>query len=115
MSSGLCQAAQAPLPRRGFHPVPTRLSCDPVVRRDHPAFPTNPSYRIYSSFVFGNDAVTIQKITSTVRDEMKAFRAQFSDDDQQQVLLEVTWIHGGGKATKKRAAAATASQWRGGT
>ncbi|KAI1198562.1 hypothetical protein F5X97DRAFT_323269 [Nemania serpens] len=75
------------------------------------AFPTNPSYRIYSSFAFGNDKATISNITSAVREEMKAFREQFSDE---QALLEVTWIHGGGKATKKRAAAATAFPWRSG-
>lgn len=63
------------------------------------AFPTNPSYRLYSSFVFRNDKETVPKITSAVREEMKAFREQFSDE---QVLLEVTWIHGGGKATNLR-------------
>ncbi|KAJ8117709.1 hypothetical protein ONZ43_g4149 [Nemania bipapillata] len=75
------------------------------------SFPTNPSYRIYSSFVFNNDKPTVQEITSAVREEMRGFREQFSDE---QVLLEVTWIHGGGKATKKRAVAATAFPWRGG-
>jgi len=75
------------------------------------AFPTNPPYRIYRSIVFGNDKAVIAKITSTIREEMKAFRKQFSDE---QVLLEATWIHGRGKTAKKRAAADTACSWHSG-
>ncbi|KAI1318290.1 hypothetical protein F5Y16DRAFT_419065 [Xylariaceae sp. FL0255] len=58
------------------------------------AFPTNPSYRIYSSFVIDKAKDTIPKITSAIHFEIVVFREQFSNE---QAMLEVTWIHGGGK------------------
>ncbi|EJP61050.1 6-hydroxy-D-nicotine oxidase [Beauveria bassiana ARSEF 2860] len=44
------------------------------------AFPTNKSYSIYSSFVFGNDRETIEKITSIIQKEMQAFRNLYNEE-----------------------------------
>jgi hypothetical protein len=74
------------------------------------AFPTNRSYRIYSSFVFKNDKSTIVCATRDIRQEMKAFRELFPDE---QVLLEVNWIDSGGQASQKKDSA-TAFRWRSG-
>ncbi|KAI2466903.1 hypothetical protein F4781DRAFT_444712 [Annulohypoxylon bovei var. microspora] len=72
------------------------------------AFPSNRTYSIYSSFVFNNDKVTIEKVTSIIREEMKVFRDLFSGE---QVEFLVTWIHSGGKAAEKKPSD-TAFFWR---
>lgn len=73
------------------------------------AYPTNKTYELYSSFVFGNqDKNTIQKVTTALRDLMAAFRNDFMEE---QVNLLFTWIHSGGKATEKKPTA-TAYFWR---
>lgn len=58
-------------------------------------FPSDKSYKYFSSFVFENDESTIKEVTSMIKDRMRAFRNQFSG---QQGLLQVTPIHSGGKA-----------------
>ncbi|KPM35921.1 hypothetical protein AK830_g10647 [Neonectria ditissima] len=72
------------------------------------AFPSNPSYSIYTSFVFKNKASKIQKMINIIRDEMKAFGKLFEGE---QGLLQVTWIHSGGEASRKHPEAA-AFRWR---
>ncbi|QRD89682.1 hypothetical protein F9C07_3480 [Aspergillus flavus] len=71
-------------------------------------FPSDKSYKYFSSFVFENDESTIKEVTSMIKDRMRAFRNQFSG---QQGLLQVTPIHSGGKAGSP-AANATAFPWR---
>ncbi|EJD41550.1 hypothetical protein AURDEDRAFT_186506 [Auricularia subglabra TFB-10046 SS5] len=73
------------------------------------AFPTNRTYSIYSSFVFGNDAATIAKVTALVRAKMIEFRAAFPGE---RVELLATFIHAGGRMGA-RAPADTAYFWRG--
>ncbi|QMW42842.1 hypothetical protein COH20_005630 [Aspergillus flavus] len=58
-------------------------------------FPSDKSYKYFSSFVFENDESTIKEVTSMIKDRVRAFRNQFSG---QQGLLQVTPIHSGGKA-----------------
>ncbi|UKZ64131.1 uncharacterized protein TrAtP1_005349 [Trichoderma atroviride] len=72
------------------------------------SFPQNPSYMIYSSFVFNNDADDIKAITDIIRENMTAFRAKFPGE---RGLLQVTWIHAGGEAASKDSSA-TAYHWR---
>ncbi|KAI8679855.1 FAD-binding PCMH-type domain-containing protein [Fusarium keratoplasticum] len=74
------------------------------------AFPSNPSYKIYTSFVFGNGKDEIQKITEIIKKEMEEFRKEFKGE---QGLLQVTWIHCGGKASEKQPDE-SAYPWRGG-
>ncbi|KAH8674479.1 hypothetical protein BGZ60DRAFT_504373 [Tricladium varicosporioides] len=73
------------------------------------SFPTNRSYQIYTSFVFKNDSKKIQKITSIIREEMKAFREQFAGET---ATLQVTFIHSGGAANERKRQD-TAFRWRG--
>ncbi|KAH7159777.1 hypothetical protein B0J13DRAFT_432338 [Dactylonectria estremocensis] len=63
------------------------------------AFPSNPSFQIYTSFVFTNEKEKIEKITAILRQEMKEFRKKFTGE---QGLLQVTWIHSGGKANERK-------------
>ncbi|KAJ7217886.1 hypothetical protein GGX14DRAFT_357929 [Mycena pura] len=74
------------------------------------AFPINPSYRIYSSFVFKNDRNTIVNAIFPIVQAMEDFRGRFATE---QVLLEVTWIHSGGQASRNDERD-TAFRWRGG-
>ncbi|KAM3504998.1 hypothetical protein MY11210_008135 [Beauveria gryllotalpidicola] len=64
------------------------------------AFPSNKTYSIYSSFVFGNDRESIEKITPIIQKEMEAFRSLYTDE---KVEFLVTWIHAGGEAQRKPA------------
>ncbi|KAI1393339.1 uncharacterized protein F4822DRAFT_9054 [Hypoxylon trugodes] len=72
------------------------------------AFPTNRTYSIYSSFVFGNERSNIEKITTIIREEMKNFRRLFAGE---RVEFLVTWIHSGGKA-KEKSPSDSAFFWR---
>ncbi|KAH7143779.1 hypothetical protein EDB81DRAFT_652309 [Dactylonectria macrodidyma] len=72
------------------------------------AFPSNPSFSIYTSFVFTNEREKIETITAIIRQEMKDFRKKYTGE---QGLLQVTWIHSGGKANEKQSADA-AYPWR---
>ncbi|RTE69934.1 hypothetical protein BHE90_015683 [Fusarium euwallaceae] len=72
------------------------------------AFPSNPTYKIYTSFVFGNGREEIEKITEIIKKEMETFRAEFKGEEG---LLQVTWIHCGGKASEKKPSE-TAYPWR---
>ncbi|KAI1087087.1 hypothetical protein F5B19DRAFT_500405 [Rostrohypoxylon terebratum] len=72
------------------------------------SFPTNRTYSIYTSFVFNNERVTIENITSVVRKEMANFRRRFEGE---KVEFLVTWIHSGGKAAEKNPTD-TAFFWR---
>jgi hypothetical protein len=74
------------------------------------SFPTNPSYMIYSSFVFENDEAKIKTITDTIRTYMATFRERFPGE---RGLLQVTWIHAGGEAASKDSSD-TAYHWRNG-
>lgn len=74
------------------------------------AFPGNPAYSIYYSFVFKNDRDRIESVTSIIRDEMAAFKRLFVGEE---CLLQVTWIHAGGEASRKKRSA-TAFRWRDG-
>ncbi|KAJ7800244.1 hypothetical protein B0H14DRAFT_3113964 [Mycena olivaceomarginata] len=58
------------------------------------ALPTNKSYSIYSSFVFGNDRPTIERVTALIRDKVAAFRKAFPGE---RVEFLATFIHSGGK------------------
>jgi hypothetical protein len=59
--------------------------------------------------VFKNGRKNIERITSIIRDEMKAFREQFAGETG---LLQVTFIHSGG-AANARQRMDTAFRWRG--
>jgi hypothetical protein len=72
------------------------------------SFPQNPSFMIYSSFVFKNDAKNIDAITTIIKDNMAAFKDKFPGE---RGLLQVTWIHSGGEAASKKRSA-TAFRWR---
>ncbi|PNP38480.1 hypothetical protein TGAMA5MH_09561 [Trichoderma gamsii] len=72
------------------------------------SFPQNPSYMIYSSFVFKNNADDIKAITDIIRENMTQFREKFPGE---RGLLQVTWIHAGGEAASKDSSA-TAYHWR---
>ncbi|KAK1778532.1 hypothetical protein QBC45DRAFT_413855 [Copromyces sp. CBS 386.78] len=74
------------------------------------AFPSGSeiSHKLYSSFVFKNDASTIKDVISIIRKEMAAFRREFTGESG---LLQVTWIHSGGKASAKKRSE-TAFRWR---
>ncbi|KAH0847463.1 hypothetical protein AYO21_09352 [Fonsecaea monophora] len=72
------------------------------------SFPTNKTYSIYSSFVFTNDATTIENLTAIIKKEMETFRRLYSGE---KVEFLVTWIHSGGKAMEKQPSE-TAFFWR---
>ncbi|KAL2819614.1 hypothetical protein BDW59DRAFT_181601 [Aspergillus cavernicola] len=74
------------------------------------SLPSSTRYSIYTSFVFdnGNQDQQIQKITAIIRNEMKAFRAQFTGE---QGLMQVTFLHSGGRAAEKPIDS-TAYPWR---
>lgn len=72
------------------------------------SFPQNPSYMIYSSFVFKNDSDDVRAITDIIRENMAIFKERFSEE---RGLLQVTWIHAGGEAASKEPSA-TAYPWR---
>ncbi|KAK3947832.1 hypothetical protein QBC32DRAFT_353227 [Pseudoneurospora amorphoporcata] len=74
------------------------------------AFPSGSEvkHKLYSSFVFKNDASRIKSVISIIRQEMAAFRREFPGEDG---LLQVTWIHSGGKASAKKRSE-TAFRWR---
>ncbi|KAK1774190.1 hypothetical protein QBC45DRAFT_459253 [Copromyces sp. CBS 386.78] len=74
------------------------------------AFPTDPTFKLYASFVFKNDLEGIKKITSIIREEMAVFKSQFAGESG---LLQVTWIHSSGKASRKDRSA-SAFRWRDG-
>lgn len=73
------------------------------------AFPTNRTYSIYSSFVFGRRWSDITRITAVIREEMAAFRSLYAGE---KVSFLVTWIHAGGKASTARQPVDTAFFWR---
>ncbi|KAH6603674.1 fad-binding domain-containing [Trichoderma cornu-damae] len=72
------------------------------------SFPQNPSYMIYTSFVFRNEAQEIESITEIIKDHMATFKQRFPGE---RGLLQVTWIHAGGKAAARKRSA-TAFRWR---
>ncbi|KAK3946918.1 hypothetical protein QBC32DRAFT_401885 [Pseudoneurospora amorphoporcata] len=72
------------------------------------AFPSQTSYKLYSSFVFKNDASRIRSVIAIIRQEMAAFRREFPGETG---LLQVTWIHSGGQASAKKRSE-TAFRWR---
>ncbi|KAL7947018.1 hypothetical protein V8C42DRAFT_319419 [Trichoderma barbatum] len=74
------------------------------------SFPQNPSYSIFTSFVFKNDAEDIKAITEIIKNRRIAFREKFAGE---RGLLQVTWIHAGGQASSKKRSA-TAFRWRDG-
>ncbi|KAK7403493.1 hypothetical protein QQX98_010723 [Neonectria punicea] len=51
-------------------------------------FPSNPSYSIYTPFVFKNQESKIREMTAITRDEMRAFRELFNSE---QVMLKSGW------------------------
>ena len=69
-------------------------------------FPSDKSYKYFSSFVFERDKV--KEITPIVKERTEAFRKQFR---RQQGLLQVTVIHSGGKSGEP-APSDTAFSWR---
>ncbi|KAK7426558.1 hypothetical protein QQZ08_006888 [Neonectria magnoliae] len=100
------------LKRRSMEEKSTRFLHETLVtqwsEKTTKAFPSNPSYSIYTSFVSENKESKIREITAIIRDEMCAFRELF---DGEQGLLQVTWIHSGGQASRKRSDA-SAFRWR---
>ncbi|KAI9052661.1 hypothetical protein LZ554_004000 [Drepanopeziza brunnea f. sp. 'monogermtubi'] len=70
--------------------------------------PANPSWSIYTSFVFGNDAATINQVTAIIKAELASFKHKYKG---QEVLAQIAFIHTGGEASR-RSSAATAFPWR---
>lgn len=94
---------QSQLKRRALAETSTRFLYETLVNQwleeTERAYPSNPTYELYSSFVFKNDdRIVIQRVTNFIRDMMKEFRKEFKGE---QVNFLVTWIHSGGQATKK--------------
>ncbi|KAJ8121469.1 hypothetical protein ONZ43_g2086 [Nemania bipapillata] len=73
------------------------------------AFPSNGTFRIYSSFCFENNRDDFEMITTIVKEELEAFRRLFRAETN--CLCQVTFIHSGGKASRKPRDA-TAFRWR---
>ncbi|KAJ6452277.1 hypothetical protein C8R45DRAFT_1223603 [Mycena sanguinolenta] len=73
------------------------------------ALPTNKSYSIYTSFVFGNDRRTIERVTALIRDKAAAFRKAFLGEH---VQFSATFIHAGGKTVSAPKPADSAFFWR---
>lgn len=73
------------------------------------AFPSNSTFRIFSSFCFGNDRDDFLAITNIVKEELEAFRRLFKGEPN--CLCQVSFIHSGGEASRKPREA-TAFRWR---
>ncbi|KAI0108982.1 hypothetical protein GGR51DRAFT_548073 [Nemania sp. FL0031] len=73
------------------------------------AFPSNGTFRIFSSFCFGNDPHDFAAIVSIVKEELEAFRRLFKAETN--CLCQVSFIHSGGEASRKPRDA-TAFRWR---
>ncbi|KAI0877775.1 hypothetical protein GGS24DRAFT_487628 [Hypoxylon argillaceum] len=73
------------------------------------AFPSNGTFRIFSSFCFGNDRDDFLAITNIVKEELEAFRHLFRAETN--CLCQVSFIHSGGEASRKPRDA-TAFRWR---
>ncbi|KAI1125306.1 hypothetical protein F5Y10DRAFT_279583 [Nemania abortiva] len=73
------------------------------------AFPSNGTFRIYSSFCFGNDMRDFAAIVQIVKEELQAFQQLFRAESN--CLCQVSFIHSGGQASKK-SRDATAFRWR---
>lgn len=72
------------------------------------AFPTNNTYSLHCSFVFGNDLETMQALSKIIREELEVFKKLYEGE---KVVAQVTFIHSGGKASEK-APTDTAFAWR---
>lgn len=70
--------------------------------------PSSHTWSIYTSFVFGNDAATINGVTAIVAAELTMFRTLFHGDA---AMCSVSFIHAGGQAMA-RPPDATAFPWR---
>ncbi|KAF2967254.1 hypothetical protein GQX73_g6340 [Xylaria multiplex] len=73
------------------------------------AFPSNGTFRIFSSFCFGNDAGSFVAINGIVKEELEAFRRLFKGEKN--CLCQASFIHSGGEASR-RPRDATAFRWR---
>ncbi|KAI0452227.1 hypothetical protein F5B21DRAFT_516240 [Xylaria acuta] len=73
------------------------------------AFPSNSTFRLYSSFCFGNDIDTFTAITTVVKEELEAFKRLFRGETN--CLCQASFIHAGGVASRKPRDA-TAFRWR---
>ncbi|CVL03065.1 related to 6-hydroxy-D-nicotine oxidase [Fusarium proliferatum] len=64
------------------------------------ALPSNPMFRIYTSFSFTEASVkeNISEIIKTLKTKLKAFKTDFKGEEGS---IRVTWIHSGGKANEK--------------
>lgn len=73
-------------------------------------FAENKTYRIFAAFVFNREQITknVEKITSILQEEMKAFRKLYQGEA---VNLDIVWIHTGGQASKLKPTD-TAFFWR---
>jgi len=86
------------LKRRSLPEKSTRFLHETLVaqwseERDR-ALPTNKTYSIYSSFVFGNDPAILEKVTTQIREKAVEFRKEFTGE---RVEFLATFIHSGGK------------------
>ncbi|KAI0424218.1 hypothetical protein F5Y09DRAFT_324974 [Xylaria sp. FL1042] len=72
-------------------------------------FPSNGTFRIYSSFCFGNDRDDFKAINIIVKEELEAFKRLFREEKY--CLCQVSFIHSGGEA-KRLKKKATAFRWR---
>ncbi|KAJ3580121.1 hypothetical protein NPX13_g453 [Xylaria arbuscula] len=73
------------------------------------AFPSNGTFRIFSSFCFGNDHDDFAAIPTIVKEELEAFRRLFRGEPN--CLCQVSFIHSGGETTR-RERNYTAFRWR---
>ncbi|KAI8628019.1 hypothetical protein F5Y19DRAFT_476813 [Xylariaceae sp. FL1651] len=73
------------------------------------AFPSNSTFRLFSSFCFGNDRDTIMAVTRIVKEELEAFKQIFKGETN--CLCQASFIHTGGEASRKPREA-TAFRWR---
>ncbi|KAI8951628.1 hypothetical protein F4801DRAFT_600939 [Xylaria longipes] len=73
------------------------------------AFPSNSTFRLYSSFCFGNNSDTFTTVTTVVKEELEAFKRLFKGETNCQ--CQVSFIHSGGVASRK-GRDATAFRWR---
>lgn len=102
------------LKKRSLEEVSSRFLHETLVEQwseeTKKSFPQNPSFMIYSSFVFKNNEKNIEAITNIIKDKMFEFRGKFP---KERGLLQVTWIHAGGQAAAQKRSA-TAFRWRDG-